>query len=824
MRRSTHLSVLLLTLCLGATAASAPRATPRAARPAPNRPELYLGFGHTDEIDALTWSPNGRILATGGRDHRVILWNTATGKPRATLSGHHAGIREVAWCPGRILLASLDWEGVTIVWDGRTGERRATLGRSRGIEVTADIAWSPDGQSLAAGGWNLVHWDVDSDRQSTPLRGAWGSRLAWSPDGKTLAMAGGPEGTAVSLWDMATGRCRVGLPGKEREYSLEQMQWSPDGRYLAAADDRGAVILWEVATRKRRQLLPIRESYYNTVPLAWSPDGLLLATGSSEKEGDLSLWDPTTGEREATLSGHEYRVTALAWSPDGRTLASADGPSTLLWDVVARKQRAVLDPSRRPFAWSPDGQTLAAAAGKAVILWDERTGKPRARLTSHSRAVRRVQWSPDGTAIAASSGEAGMPSLQVAGDPTLSIWQVQTGKPRAVLSDFSDWLYDLAWSPDGRTLGIATGYFGYPNFPLPTLGRGRLPQWWQRNGAALYDAFTGRPHVSLDGAAAPLAWHPDGKRLATGSAKSEAVVWEAMSGERLAAFPMPRESWTLRWSPDGQTLAIWGPDFVYTLWDMRTGKPRATITPPQGASTNFSWSPDGATIAVNAADHTAALCDPATGARRHTLVVRPLASWEERDRSRGSMQGAWIAWRPDGRVLATAAARSGTLKLWDAQTGRLRAILATPTLALTGLAWSPDGQTLAAATREQQVVLWDPATRKRRATLGGHTGALTALAWSPDGQTLATGSEDGSLRLWSAATGRERAAFYSLDDGAEWLAHTLDGYFTASPGAARLIQWRQGERLWPVTKFRRRFERPDLVRRALSAQTPNSRR
>jgi WD40 repeat protein len=402
-----------------------------------------------------------------------------------------------------------------------------------------------------------------------------------------------------------------------------------------------------------------------------------------------------------------------------------------------------------------------------------------------------------------------MPSLQVAGpDPTISIWQVQAGKPRAVLSGLSDWLYELAWSPDGRIVAVATGY----------LGSGLPHRAWQRNGAALYDAFTGRHQIAFDGAAAPLAWHPNGKRLATGSAISKAIVWEAIAGERLAAFPMPRESWTLQWSPDGKTLAIWGPDFVYTLWDMRTRKPQATITPPRGASTSFSWSPDGATIAVTAADHTVALCDPATGARRHTLVVRPLASWEQRDRSRGSMQSAWMAWHPDGRVLATAAARSGTLKLWDARSGRLRAILATPTLALTGLAWSPDGKTLAAATREQQVVLWDPQTRRRRATLRGHTGALTALAWSPDGQTLATGSEDGSLRLWSAATGRELAACYSIDDGAEWLVHTPDGYFTASPGAARLLQWRQGERLWPGETFRRRFERPDLVRKALSVQ------
>jgi WD40 repeat protein len=815
----TSLRALLLLLCLGPTAAAASQASPHPGKQTPSRPELYLSLGHTDAIDALAWSPDGLTLATGGRDHRIVLWNTASGKPRATLSGHHAGLRRVVWSQGRRLLASLDWEGVTIIWDGTTGKRQATLGPSQGFEVTADIAWSPDGKILAAGGGSLVLWDADSGRQSTPLRGAWGDLLAWSPDGKTLATAGGPKGTAISLWDMATDRRRIGLSGKE--YYLEQMQWSPDGKHLAAADDHGAVILWEVATRMRRQLLPVRESYYKTVPLAWSPDGHLLATGSSEKAGDLYLWDPTTGEREATLSGHKSDVTALAWSPDGSTLASTDSLSTLFWDAAARKQRADPDQTGRPFAWSPDGKTLAAAAGKVLILWDGRTGKPGARLTSHGRAVRRVQWSPDGTAIAASSDEAAMPSLRAAGPgPTISFWQVQAGKPRLVLSGLSDWLYGLAWNPNGQLLAVATGYFGSPDYPIPS-GSGLYPRWWQRNAVGLYDASTGKRRLALDDAAAPLMWHPDGKRLVTGSTKSEAVVWEATASRRLAVFPMPRESWTLEWSPDGKALAIAEPGPVYTLWDVEMRKPRATITPPPGYYSTFAWSPNGATIAIAASDHTVGLYDPVTGTRRHTLVLRSLTRFDRVGGFLASGKSAWLAWRPDGRVLATAAADGGTLKLWDAQSGRLQAILATPTRALTGLAWSPYGRTVAAAIREQHVVLWDPETRNRRATLRGHTGALIALAWRPDSQRLATGSEDGSVRLWSAATGRELAAFYSIDDGKEWLAHTPDGFFTASPGAARLIQWRQGSRLWPAAKFRR-FERPDRVRRALT-DAPNGR-
>ena len=74
------------------------------------------------------------------------------------------------------------------------------------------------------------------------------------------------------------------------------------------------------------------------------------------------------------------------------------------------------------------------------------------------------------------------------------------------------------------------------------------------------------------------------------------------------------------------------------------------------------------------------------------------------------------------------------------------------------------------------------------------------------------------MRVCSAATGRELAAFYSLDQGKEWLTVTPEGHFMGSPHGAAVIQWRQGTKLWPLTKFLRRFERPGLVRRALAGQ------
>jgi WD40 repeat protein len=176
---------------------------------------------------------------------------------------------------------------------------------------------------------------------------------------------------------------------------------------------------------------------------------------------------------------------------------------------------------------------------------------------------------------------------------------------------------------------------------------------------------------------------------------------------------------------------------------------------------------------------------------------------------------AVAAWSPDSQRLATGYT-DGSVRLWNAATRQQIAILTGHRGPVKALIWSPDGKTLASGSQDHTAVLWDPAARRQRATLAGHTGEIQALAWSPDGKTLATGSVDGSLRLWRAATGKLRAACYAIDQGREWVTFTSEGYFRASKHGADYIEWRVGDRLWPVRRFRQRFERADLIRRALT--------
>jgi WD40 repeat protein len=158
------------------------------------------------------------------------------------------------------------------------------------------------------------------------------------------------------------------------------------------------------------------------------------------------------------------------------------------------------------------------------------------------------------------------------------------------------------------------------------------------------------------------------------------------------------------------------------------------------------------------------------------------------------------------------------VRLWSVEDGRLQALVSTGTSGIDTLAWSPQGDVLAIGANDHTLHLWHRPTRRRRAILRGHTGTVNALRWSPDGRRLASGALDGSVRLWDAGTRRELAAFYAFDQGKQWLTVTPDGYFAASARGAEVLRFRTDLTLWPGAKIRRRFERPDLVRKALAGQ------
>jgi len=288
-------------------------------------------------VNAVAFSPDGRLLASGGSGGEVKLFDAESGELWRSWEAHDGGVDAISFSPDGKLLASAS-DHTAKLWDARTGELQQTLTEqpflrdATGIET---LSFSPDGQTLASAGDKLILWDTRTGAMKQTLKE--GNHVAaFAPDGRTLAAV--THLNLVGLWDAQAVELKRELMHNEDKYvHVKSIAFSPDGRLLASAGTDNLIKLWDIEAGTVKLTLTAAKLDYGLQSVAISPDGKLVASGNGNDE-TIKVWDAQTGELKSTFRDNGW-VTSIAFSPDGATLASANNRSMVkLWDTSGLKK------------------------------------------------------------------------------------------------------------------------------------------------------------------------------------------------------------------------------------------------------------------------------------------------------------------------------------------------------------------------------------------------------------------------------------------------------------------------------------------------------
>jgi WD40 repeat protein len=419
---------------------------------------------HTCHITALAFSPDGNIIATGSSsaDCTVKLWNIHNGRYLQTCSGHSSGVKCITFSPDGKLLASCSRDKTIRFWNVPDGKCVQVL-YAHGDEVS-HINFNSDGSKLAScsSDQTVKLWDVKQGRVFKTIKGYENEvrALVFSPDSEMLVSGHGDS--KIRLWDISKGEVLRILEGHKN--TVTSVNISQDGRKLVSGSEDKTVKIWDIFTGDVLQTWKVdkREIWsvafnHDSKTIAAGCDGKTIANDIDHEE--VRLWNVPDNRydkvHERIFSGHDSAVYSVVFSPQevGQILASASTDWTIkLWELSTGEVLRTLEGHTHAVmsvAFSPQINQRVIASGsfdRTVRLWNLNNGECFRIFQGHTQPVFSVTFSPNGKTIASGSF-----------DSTIKLWSVSTSECLLTLQGHSNRVFGAVFSPNGKIIASASG-------------------------------------------------------------------------------------------------------------------------------------------------------------------------------------------------------------------------------------------------------------------------------------------------------------------------------------------------------------------------------
>jgi len=755
---------------------------------AAERPEFFVQLGHSSTVHSTAFSPDGKIIASGGMDNNVKLWNAETGREMRTLQGHTSYIYHVAFSPDGRYVVSAGNDMTIRVWDPQSGREVRRINKVLGAKY---IAFGPGGNLLFGDMLrDITIWNVETGLVKK-LSAASGvgevMAVSYIQQGKYIAAAGKLGFIVVDPQADKEVR-RFGIKAKS-SYEDIPIVFSADGRYALEAK-YNQFILWD--TEKGTELRTFEGRMDRVNAVAFSPDGRHVLSGSANYM--LKLWKTDTGKEVQSfyhyrryIYGARYGVTCVAFSPDGkRAVAGYKNGTMKLWDIL--RQDAVIGGvqtnSAAANAGLAEGDAILSVEGKKIRSWPEFEGA----VSSNPGRPLSVALLRDGQEISVRLTAAEVKTRDAQGRETSAgiSGAIQGGVCLRTLEGHKHKVSQASLSSDG--LRLVAGHED-----------GTIALWDMQTGRQLLSAAPHQNEVSV-------AFVPESPLFLT-AGDYQVTVRQGEKKDPLATFKHDSLSLVTRalaCSPDGRYAAAGGSKSI-AIYDLQALEPIRTL-PVDAGQIDATFSPDSRILA-SATKMEVKLWDVATGTNIRAM-------------RHGSFVYA-VAFAPGGRHLVSGAQRysgigtdyENTIKLWDASTGRELRNFGNYQKSVYDAVFSRDGRML--LTGGDELILWDVGAGSIRQVFSGHHGYIWSVGFLPDGKSMMSAGDDGTVRIWNLETGKEIAQLVSFAGG-EWIVITPEGYFNASLNGDRYLNVRVGNNVYGIENYREAFFRPDLVKVALS--------